>query len=257
MAADSRVIELDDIARGDVDLEVAHTVILQHLKQPSEEVVEELYVTLRSWVWNVINERRRDSELKRWFDAIRGIVSFLRKNFSRQADRLSVLCELLHESITVSEEVPASVLLQRSHVREIIELLHLTRGRPLERSEICTTLHFKQANLSRVMALLTANGLVDRLRHGKSALYMLTAKGQVIAEKLFPRAAPLYSKLDRIETSFSSSIRPPSKGTVNDALFVSSLAIRATDHAAGRPQFNAHLTELPAPSIYIPSLKAA
>uniref|UniRef100_UPI003F498C40 hypothetical protein n=1 Tax=Ensifer adhaerens TaxID=106592 RepID=UPI003F498C40 len=184
MRSSVQSVDLDDIARGDVDAAGAHSFIVQYLSPPNEDLVEDLYTALRSWLWTTLNERRRDDDLKAWFEIIRGVASYVEKDFQLQAERLKVLYELLYESISVEETIPVADLLQRSHVTEILKLLHSSGDRPVERAAICKDLNFKQANLSRVMSLLTANGLVERLAHGKAASYELTLAGRGVAERV-------------------------------------------------------------------------
>ncbi|MBD9596937.1 MarR family transcriptional regulator [Ensifer sp. ENS05] len=184
MSSVAQPVDLEDIANGDIDARKAHARIVAFLEPLSADRLDELYAALRSWLWAALNERRRDKDLKEWFDLIRGVASYVKKDFKLHAERLKVLYELLYESISVEETNPTADLLQRSHIREILRLLHSSSDRTVERAIICKRLNFKQANLSRVMSLLTASGLVDRLADGRTASYALTSAGRDLAAQV-------------------------------------------------------------------------
>lgn len=188
---------LDEIAFGDMTAADAHRVIVPHLTDLTEKRAQRIYTVLRSWLWKALNERRRDEDMREWFNVLRSVSAYFLKRAPMHAERIRVLYELLHESISVPEVMPTEEILQRSHVREILLLLHASRSKSRERSFIGEQLDLKQANLSRVMNLLLSNGLVDRVVSGKSASFKLTVDGLRRAAEIAAESRPQVQRFGR------------------------------------------------------------
>lgn len=179
-----RFVALDEIAFGDIDADAAYRIIRPILESSDEKSAQRIYVILRSWLWKALNERRRDADLREWFNVLRAVSAYFKKEGLLQAERVRTLYELLHESIAVPEVMPKGEILERSHVQDILIMLKSAPKGTLPRATILETLGFKQANLSRIMNLLLSNGLVERHVEGKNASFSLTLEGTTAAEKI-------------------------------------------------------------------------
>ena len=182
----STACTLDDVALGEVSAARARVAIADALKDASPSSVGRVYASLRAWVWKALNARRRDQELREWFDILKRTSSFLEREFAPFAARLSVLHELIYESVTVSEKLSINDLLRRSHVRDAVRLVAQAPNGRLDRVALGHRLNLKQANLTRVLSLVCSSGLLERQVQGKNVVYQLTRAGQDAAVKLSP-----------------------------------------------------------------------
>ncbi|WP_156408019.1 hypothetical protein [Ensifer sp. Root127] len=175
---------LDLIALTDVSVQDAHALIAEALKDDSKRTAQKICSVMREWVWNALNERRRDAELKQWYKLLQRTSSYLEDRHALEAERLKLLYELVYESISASQIMRPVDIVKRSHVQEILVMLLEERDQTLGRVAISTQLKIKDANLSRVLKLMLASGLVERLRLGRTADFKLTTEGCVQARKL-------------------------------------------------------------------------
>jgi predicted transcriptional regulator len=178
------VAGLQEISLGQVGAAEARSIIGAALREPSPEFVQGAYTALRAWVWKALNERRRDEELREWFDILKRTASFLRERYAAHADRIQVLHELIYESISVSEILPAREVVKRLYVKETLRALSRASSKQMSRERIRNRLNLKEANLSRVLNLMTASGLIDRTTHGRQAFFRLTSLGTEAIERL-------------------------------------------------------------------------
>jgi predicted transcriptional regulator len=182
--------DLNDIALGHANSAQARAALGAALRDASPESVQAVYTALRAWVWKALNERRRDEELREWFDVLRRTGSFLKERYNAHAERIQALHELIYESISVSEVLPPQEALKRLYVREIIRLLSRVPSGQMSRRRIRRRLDLKEANLSRILNLMMASGLVDRTAHGKEALFRLTNLGADAAKQFVVPPSP-------------------------------------------------------------------
>lgn len=175
---------LDKIATGEVSVTVASKLIKTTMEELTESKVQKLYTVLRAWVWKALNERRRDSELRRWHALISQTSAYLEDDYSCHAERIRVLHELVHESISVSIVYSFPELAQRSHVKEILSYLYVSPERSLPRQELQAKLGLKDPNLTRVLTMLSSSGLLERSARGKEAVFSLTKDGAEHAQSL-------------------------------------------------------------------------
>lgn len=175
---------LELVEQGVATAAEARKAIAAILKQTGEEGVSAVYTALRAWVWKALDGRRRDPELREWYGLLESIEGRLASKHREQAYRIQVLYELVSESIAVAETVSADQVLEREHVRAILALLRNSGNGELERAAIGERLALKQANLTRVLNLMSLAGLIERQPRGREAIFRLTAFGQTEAAKL-------------------------------------------------------------------------
>jgi hypothetical protein len=170
-------MSLTEIALGDARPSEALVALGRALAGQSPDSAQDVYTALRAWVWKALDARRRDPELKDWYDIIRRTQTFLADTQAVHAERLKVLAELLFESITISETLVIGDVLKRRHIRDLLTLLSAAPEGRMERVDIGKGLRLKQANLSRILNLASYVGLIERIPYGRNAMFRLTRCG--------------------------------------------------------------------------------
>lgn len=179
---------LNSIARAEASPAEARETLLAILGQPSEALLQDAYLALRAFVWKVLDQRRRDPGLREWDDILCAAATLMAQHGQPAlAERLTALHELLSESIAVGETFAVQDVTRRQHVAEVLEFL-ASRGGEASRSAIGGQLGLGQANLTRVLNLISAAGLIERTTLGKEAVFSLSRQGHV-AQRRRPRPA--------------------------------------------------------------------
>lgn len=182
---------LDDIALGDVAPALARAALSKALREGDPRTMQKAYAAVRAWVWKALDGRRRDPELREWFDVLKRLAAFLRTKDAALAERVVALHELVQESIAVSERFPVQSVLKRRHVRDVLKMLVSAPGGRVDRAGIGSGLGLKQGNLTRVLNMVTEAGLAERAAYGKQAEFQLTRAGEAVCRSLgFRKAAP-------------------------------------------------------------------
>ena len=214
---------LDDIALGDVGPAQARVALSKAFGDKDPKAAGRAYAVLRAWVWKALDGRRRDAELREWFDVLKRAAAFLRTRDVALAERVAVLHELIHESIVVAERLPMKAVLQRRHVRDVLAMLVLAPVGRLDRAEVGRRLGLKQGNLTRVLNMVTEAGLAERTVHGKQAEFQLTRAGLDAASQLgFRKPVPKAAARTRARTGRHTETFP---------------SLAAPDAAAGAAMF--------------------
>ena len=175
---------LSDIAAGEATPEQALAVLSEVLRRGEPTAAQQAYVSLRAWVWKALNARRRDPELRAWFDVLRRMAAFLKTRDAALAERVATLHELVQESIAVAERLPVDDVIRKRHVKDIIAMLIAAPGERLDRAVIGERTGLKQGNLTRVLNMVADAGLAERTAHGKHAEFQLTRGGRAAADQM-------------------------------------------------------------------------
>ncbi len=173
---------LDDIARGDANPAQVRILFEQILEQKSLGSLQDLYHALRAWTWKALDQRRRDSELRDWNDIICSVSAIAGEAEPTISHKLSVLSELLIESIVLETKLAIIDIASYLHVIKILVYIS-SHGEVSRRADIGAHLALGQANLSRVLNLMTAAGFLERQSHGKEASFRLTHAGREALQK--------------------------------------------------------------------------
>ena len=181
---------LDDIALGDASPAEARAALSEALKQPTPKTLQRIYTALRAWTWKALDGHRRDSDLREWFDILKRTGAYLAEGHQAYAQRLQVLHELVYESISVAEARPVDKVLSRQHVKNVLALLYAAPQGRLNRMQIGKQLGLRQANLTRILNLVSSAGLIERSSWGKHAIFQLTRPGSDAAAALPPQPHP-------------------------------------------------------------------
>lgn len=175
---------LEDIALAEINAEQAQKILAPILRAADERAAKKVYTALRAWTWKALNEKRRDAELRAWYQLLRGVSAFFTKKHRDQAYQLQALYELIYESISVSEMLPVQEVLNRTHIASLMKLLFNSSENWVNRATVLDALKVKHPNLSRIMGLALNTGLVERRVSGKNVEYRLTAEGSRHAFRL-------------------------------------------------------------------------
>ena len=168
---------LNSIARAEATPAQARETLLAVLGQPSPELLQDAYLALRAFAWKALDQRRRDPELREWDDLLCAAATLMAQHGQPAlAERLTALHELLGESVAVSETLAAQDITRRQHVVEVLDVL-ASNGGQANRSAIGAQLSLGQANLTRVLNLMSAAGLIERTTLGKEAVFSLSRIG--------------------------------------------------------------------------------
>jgi predicted transcriptional regulator len=172
-----QVAGLNSIARAEASAAQARETLLAVLGQPSPELLQDAYLALRAFAWKALDQRRRDPELREWDDLLCAAATLMAQHGQPAlAERLTALHELLSESVAVSETLAAQDITRRQHVAEVLDIL-ASKGGQANRSAIGAQLSLGQANLTRVLNLMSTAGLVERTTLGKEAVFRLSRSG--------------------------------------------------------------------------------
>ena len=179
-----KIAALDDIALAQATPQQARSALGAAMTELTPEIAQRIYSVLRAWVWKAVDGRRRDGELRDWFDVLRRTRAQLEGDYVLQAERLRVLHDLVRDSIDAADVLSPEEVMKRSHVRNILKLLSSDLTEQVDRALIGAKLGLKQANLTRVLNMMSSAGLIERATYGKQALYQLTPLGVKAARSL-------------------------------------------------------------------------
>ncbi len=168
---------LNTIARAEASPARAREALLAVFGRPSPELLQDAYLALRAWAWKALDQRRRGPELREWGDILRAAASLMaRHGQPALAERLTALHELVDESIAVGETLAAHDITRRQHVAEVLDFL-AGNGGQATRGAIGARTSLGQADLTRVLNLMAAAGLVERSMPGGEAVFRLSRTG--------------------------------------------------------------------------------
>lgn len=210
--------ELEVLARDEVSAAEARNLIWITLQQEGGQA-RAAYSALCRWTWRVTMERRLDSELRAWHRLlldVAGLLALRAENESpctppaglgllAAAERVRGLADILSLSIDAAEVVDNEEFMSRAHVRTVLNVLAAEPDTSLRREKIRRQTGLGQANLSRLLTLLTVKGLLERKSISKSAEFKITARGLQLCTESKPAPAPAAQPAAQSVLSFRST----------------------------------------------------
>lgn len=174
--------DLDRLATGDLPAAEAKAILAQFLSVVSDETIpSRIYTVFRAWVWKALRQRRDDDELRLWYTLMRSTADTLRsKRYHSVSDKIVPLYELVDESITVSETLTPSELLNRPNVSAVVCHLALLEM-PTSRAALMECLNLESDEVDRVLIVLKAAGLVEAEALSATSALHLTYRGRAVA----------------------------------------------------------------------------
>lgn len=181
-----RAASLSDIATAAASPAEAREVVRSVFGQPTPDLLRETYYALRSWVWKALDQRRRDPDLRAWRGIIEAASTLMANNGQISlSEKTAALGELVREWIAVGKNLGAVDLTRRQHVTEALGCLAAKGGRA-RRADLGEHLGLAQCNLTRVLNMMSAAGLVERSTLGKEAIFELSRAGEAVQAKAAP-----------------------------------------------------------------------
>jgi DNA-binding transcriptional ArsR family regulator len=149
-----------------------------------------IYEALRSATWKLLTGRVYGPEMRDWHDVFRRSASLLTElGEPGVGERVGAMADLALESARFGAKHSVESVMCKSHVLEIIKALQV-RGGAAKRGEIMSATGLRQSNLSRVLAVMAAVGLVDRQPEGKEVRFSVTRKALEALALGTPRRQP-------------------------------------------------------------------
>jgi DNA-binding MarR family transcriptional regulator len=167
---------LERISLGEVAPHEAIVAIRELLRVQSDSFALRAYNILKMLTLKMLSARRT-GELAEWTDVIRQ-TSALAKGRGEEGlgERLLTLSDLTTDWMRIVEAHPIKVVLERPHVRNILETIRNLGGR-VERSRVMSLTKIGDANLSRILGSLESIGLIERDNRRQRTI-TLTAEGE-------------------------------------------------------------------------------
>lgn len=182
--------DLNCIARAEATPAQAREALLAVFGRVSPELLRDAYLALRAWTWRALDQRRRDPELLDWHDIIAAASSLMAQHGQPAlAERLTALGELLAEPIAVGGTMAAADVTRHRHVAEALDVLGRCGGHA-SRSAIGERLSLGQANLTRLLNLMVAAGLVEQSMLGREVVFGLSRGGLEARPAILPAGHP-------------------------------------------------------------------
>lgn len=185
----THLMEEAEIASGEIPIAEARRIVRDLLETFDREKAERIYVALRAWTWKSLNAKRRDPELREWYDLFKRVVAFLKTDHPDLALKLTAYHELIYETVMVSEVLTVEEVVRRRHVRETLSLLAGRENGGAMRTELLEALGLGQPNLTRVVNLMLSSGLLERESFGRTVEFRLSSDGWTAARKLMPEVS--------------------------------------------------------------------
>lgn len=176
-----RIAELEsgELTSGD-----ARALIAEILAEDrGDRTAIRLYEALRAWLGVSLRDRNASGNLREWYPIVEAVAAQFDDLMPVWAARFEVLSDLLRDRIALDEARPATEILRRRHVPELLNLLARSAGFAMARVDIMNELGLGQANLSRVLRLARDAGLLDRETSGKEAEFALSGLGLSLLAK--------------------------------------------------------------------------
>lgn len=175
---------LDRIQSGDASAKEAHSLLREAL---ASDVIgsASIYAALRSWTWKALLGRRFDEEMEAWFRVLRNTSAQLHRRDDKAGFYVEALMHLVDESLRYGAANRRELLMGRSHMGELLDLVRQQNGRA-ERSLIESRMGLKTSRLSQILTEMTVAGALNRELDGKHATFVLTDEGRALLETWVP-----------------------------------------------------------------------
>ncbi|GGB31160.1 hypothetical protein [Allosediminivita pacifica] len=205
------MFSLDAIARDDIEPSEARALLFEALEGAARPAA--IYSALAQWTWATLTGRRFDEGLRGWHrlleesalrleNATRGSGEAGSEEDRRYAERINALSDLVKASIHVASDMKRQDVLAKTHVMDVLAILARHAEGPLERAAIEQELGLSAANLSRVLTMMGAVGLVERHASGRTAKFTITGAGlKAVTEDVEVKASEARARLtaERLE----------------------------------------------------------
>lgn len=169
------VKRLEEMGRGDVPSGEVSAIIREALTQGGD-LVPYVHSALSEATWRLLTSRSFNDELVVWHEAFMQAETLMESHSADYAAETRALTNLIAKSHRFLEAQPANEVLRKKHVIEILSFIDQA-GKQVSRSALREHVDLLDANLSRVLVILTSNGLLRRSGEGREAYFEITLEG--------------------------------------------------------------------------------
>jgi len=188
----------------------------------ADDHLERLYDDLRLWIREKVRTPQPIEETQARYELVDRVLARIEltledcagkqaerrcEAFSRFALRCETLSDILSDTINFERQHSREELLKREHVRSILTILSKSSDR-LSRNKLIKAVGLSDANLSRILSLIEAGGLVAREIKGREVTVVLTSEGKAALDVSKRGAAR--KRTTKVEKKLSSG-KPPTK----------------------------------------------
>jgi len=125
--------------------------------------------------------RRFDDEMSEWFSVIKGTSAALSRRDQMTSHYIEALSHLVDESLRYAASHGKELLVTRSHVGEILDLVNRNNGR-IERERLKEATGLSNSRLSQVLGELTIVGALERKKESRHVRFVLLETGLEMLE---------------------------------------------------------------------------
>lgn len=167
-----------ELALGEVGAKEAKSLFAEVVAHSPESAARKAYPALQEVAWRFIRARSAPDDLDDWIAVYRFCERLFDKSeLPETARQIEALGDMVARTARYADLQPPDSTLGRRHVLPLLEQLAKAGGQ-LRRKDLKRFLALEEANLSRLIALLEAGGLVVRKTAGRESMIALTTEGQ-------------------------------------------------------------------------------
>jgi DNA-binding MarR family transcriptional regulator len=188
----SSVLEnLERLSLAELDAEDTLNLVQQALHSKIDNLNARVFEALRSNTWKLLTARIYGEDMRKWHDVFRKCASLFASIDPVASIQIRVLSDMALESARFGSINSLKEMLSKEHVAEILQVIEREGGQA-KRAKIIELTGLRQANLSRILANMSAVGLVDRDIQGREVALSLTviAKEHLKTTTRTPQVAP-------------------------------------------------------------------
>lgn len=167
-----------ELALGEVGAQEAKSLLAELAGRSSELLARKAYPALQEVAWRMVRAHVMPEDVEDWISVYRYCERLMDKHdLTHSARQVEALGDMVARTARYADLQPADAILSRRHVVPLLEKLRDAGGR-LARKDLKRHLSVEEANLSRLIALLEAGGLVVRTATGRESMIELTPEGR-------------------------------------------------------------------------------
>lgn len=201
MSDNGFVLRMRELAIGEVGAAEAKSLIGEIVGHSPETAARKTYPALQEIAWRFIRARSAPEDLDDWIDVYRFSERlFEKKGLVDAARQIEVLGDMVARTARYADLQPPDSALGRRHVLPLLEHLARANGQ-MPRKELKRRLAVEEANLSRLISMLEAGGLLVRKTAGRESTIALTTEGR----RAVPEPKPLQDVFSAVGAQLQSA----------------------------------------------------
>ncbi len=175
-------VALEELGAGELAIKDARRLVAPVL-EAGGDIFAAFYNAFRSITWRMVRSPSPSEDIAQWYDLCTHVgAAMRRRNDVENSARMETLAELLGQTSRFAKLQSVDSVVRRQHTDAILAVLVKHKGRA-DKATIMQITGLRQANLSRLLNVLSVKGLIERSRLGKEAIITLTDSGRRVAGK--------------------------------------------------------------------------